>query len=212
MKRKTGKKAFIKKLSEKEGIIFNEHKGKEVNSNDRIFDFKIRNILSSSSDKSEDFNWLKDKNCENYIKQYSSFPLREWKKLTYDKIKEGKLLRVGTSYQNCVNTILELDVFKNEYFSKESMLYKAIDNEEISPDFYIKNIEKKRFMDIINDRGYMFIMNYEIPQNIKKLNIIGEIKCSKNSQKSRQKSELFSYAKRNSSLEIIFDSSYKVFC
>ena len=100
MKKKTGKKAFIKKLTGKEGIIFNEqsNKGKEVYSNIIIFDFKIRNILSSSSDKSEDFNCLKDKNCENYIKKYSSFLLREWKKLTYDRIKEGKLLRVGTSY------------------------------------------------------------------------------------------------------------------
>ena len=32
--------------------------------------------------------------------------------------------------------------FRNENFNKLSMLYKAINDEEISPDFYIKNGNK----------------------------------------------------------------------
>ena len=147
---------------------------------------------SSSTDSKEDFEWI-------YFKQ-------------------NRKLKPGTRYQSCVNDVLKIDNFKEEDFSRVTKKYKAINEEDISPDFFVKNIDLNTFNKIIKDRKYMFKMNYKIPSHINKINIIGEIKTSKSGlKKGNQKGDYLKFAEAKSDYQTlyvvmyIFDKSYKEF-
>lgn len=173
---------------------------------------------TSSTDTKEDFEWINFKQNKELIENFSLFPLPYWKTITYDKLDKKKLIKAGTCYQSCVNVVLKSDIFKKENFAKETMKYYAIDDEAISPDFFIKNININTFIEIIKNRKYMFKMNYKIPPHIQKINVIGEIKTSKTGlKKKNQKEDYLKFAETKSDSKTlyvvmyIFDSSYKMF-
>ena len=53
----------------------------------------------------------------------------------------------------------------------------------ITPEFFVKKIEKNKFNEILNVRKYMMRTNYQIPDNVEYINIFGEIKLSQKNQK-----------------------------
>ena len=176
-------------------------------------------ISSSSSDAnySENFSWVNLKgNLENERK-FSLYPLDKWRELIPQN-QNPKRLRESIYYQNCTNSILSKDVFPNENYTKETFECNCIESNEISPDFYIKDMEVNKFKKILEERNYIFKMNYKIPENIKKINIIGEIKSSKAGfKKKNQKKNYLSYSEKNSNSTVlilvmyIFDKSYQDF-
>ena len=130
------------------------------------------------------------------VGNYSLFPLNFWKTFTYDKIDKDRLIRLNICYQNCVIDILQNDVFKGEDFKRETMQYSAIKDEEISPDFYVQNIDTEKFKYIVKERQYTFKMKYKIPSHIKKINVIGESKISKSRlRKDHQEGDYLKFAK-----------------
>ena len=173
---------------------------------------------TSSTDTKEDFEWIYCNKNRKLIENYSLFPLPYWKTITYDKLDKKKLLKPGTCYQSCVNSVLKIDIFKMQTFTKETMKYKAINDDYISPDFFVQNINLNTFNKIIKERKYMFKMNYKIPPHIKKINVIGEIKTSKSGlKKGNQKGDYLKFAEAKSDsrtlyvVMYIFDNSYKEF-
>ena len=142
-----------------------------------------------------------------------------WKRITYNKLEHERFIRPGTEYQACVNNILKYDIFKNEKYQKETMKYKAMNEDIIEQDFFVSNIDKNKFCEILKKRSYMFSMNYIIPDSIKSISIIGEIKTSKDSiqKKSEQNKEYLLYSKEKTKSDILFvlmyilDKSYKDF-
>ena len=143
---------------------------------------------TSSSDTKEQFDWINPEKNREMVENYSLFHLNFWKTITYDKLEKDRPIRLGTCYQDCVNDVLENDVFKGEDFKRETMKYGVIKDRGISPDFYVQNIDTEKFKNIIKERQYMFKMKYTIPSQIKKINVIGEAKISKSrSRKEHQK-------------------------
>ena len=49
----------------------------------------------------------------------------------------------------------------------------------IAPDFFIYEIPRKDFLEILNSRDYMLFTKFKIPENRKYMSIVGEIKSSK---------------------------------
>ena len=205
----------------------NKKLDEEFNSNNSLYNIQKdlvqpaddynKKTIASSSDYNEEFSWIDENNISN-VKQFSLFPLESWKELTYDKLDRNRMLQIGTCYQSCVCDILENDVFIREKFYRETMKYKAINDEKISPDFYIENIESKKLLEIINKRSYMFKMNYKIPINVKNICIIGEVKTAKSRIRSgSQKMDYLTYCKIKTNSDklfmvmYIFDKSYKDF-
>ena len=90
---------------------------------------------TSSSDTKEQFDWINPEKNREMVENYSLFPLNFWKTITYDKLEKDRPIRLGTCYQDCVNDILENDVFKGEDFKRETMKYGVIKDRGISPDF-----------------------------------------------------------------------------
>ena len=182
---------------------------------------KEKERSGSSSNGPEDFKWINDKDNKNRMLEFSNFPMSYWKTIIEDgdaKDKSPEQIKPGTFYQEIVNKILQNDIFKGLKFSADTLKYKPMKTEEISPDFYIENIDPKLFANIIKERSYMFRMNYIIPSTIKKINIIGEIKSSKSGlNDSKQKSGYIDFAKKNTTKEIlyfvmyIFDHSFRDF-
>ena len=95
---------------------------------------------TSSTDTKEDFEWIYCNKNRKLIENYSLFPLPYWKTITYDKLDKKKLLKPGTCYQSCVNSVSKIDIFKMQTFTKETMKYKAINDEYISPDFFVQTL------------------------------------------------------------------------
>jgi hypothetical protein len=161
---------------------------------------------SSSSGKvsSETFDWDNEEEIkDNYIK----FPLDKWYEIVFEiksKVKDNVLFE-GNLYQSTVNLILKKDVFKGENFIEEdnyiSIIYKDSDisnflknnfpkilkenpkdiiNSELEPDFLVYDIKKENFFQIIKNRNYMmYYKKFEIPNEIDKISILGEIKIKK---------------------------------
>ena len=187
----------------------------QTNSNHQAVDYNKKTIASSIYD--DEFDWV-NKNNMKTVEQFSLFPLFYWKTLTYDKLDKNRVLNPKTCYQECVNDILEYDVFRGENFNRETLEYKAINDREISPNFYIDNIDSKKFIKIIEDRPYMFKTNYKIPSNFKKICIIGEIKTSNcRKKKSVKEIDYLTFSKKKNTSDTlymvmyIFDKNYKDF-
>ena len=196
---------------------------------------------SSSSGKisSETFNWDNEEEIkENFIK----FPLDKWYEIVFEikSIVKDNVLFEGNLYQSTVNLILKKDVFKGENFIEEnnyiSIIYKDsdisnflknvfpnileknskdINSSELKPDFLVYDIKKEKFFQIIENRNYMiYYKKFEIPNEIDKISILGEIKISKKTGGSQfQKYKLFikNYKKKYFVLMNVYDTSYKNF-
>ena len=196
---------------------------------------------SSSSGKisSETFNWDNEEEIkENFIK----FPLDKWYEIVFEikSIVKDNVLFEGNLYQSTVNLILKKDVFKGENFIEEnnyiSIIYKDsdisnflknefpniledntkdINSSELKPDFLVYDIKKEKFFQIIENRNYMmYYKKFEIPNEIDKISILGEIKISKKTGDSQfQKYKLFiqNYKKKYFVLMNVYDTSYKTF-
>ena len=188
----------------------------------------------------EEFNWTDEETNKEYIK----FPLKKWHDIVYEYQNYTSTyfaLDHGNIYKNTVNKILKEDVFKGEKFYEENPNHVILSedkeisdyinnefpkiledklgknkNKWIKPDFIVWNINKKKFFEIIEERKYMMYFNeFNIPEDIDTINIIGEIKIRK-SQKSKpqqDKYELFikNYKKKYFILMNVYDVSYKGF-
>ena len=196
---------------------------------------------SSSSGKisSETFDWDNEEEIkENFIK----FPLDKWYEIVFEikSIVKDNVLFEGNLYQSTVNLILKKDVFKGEKFIEEnnyiSIIYKDsdinnflknefpnilekeskdINSSELKPDFLVYDIKKEKFFQIIENRNYMmYYKKFEIPNEIDKISILGEIKISKKTAGNQfQKYKLFikNYKKKYFVLMNVYDTSYKTF-
>ena len=188
-------------------------KGKKIN---KIMSIKkskeTKERSSSSSNGPEDFDWVNDEDNKNKMLQFSNFPMSYWKTIIEDgdaKDKSPEQIKPGTFHHEIINTILQNDIFEGLKFRADTLKYKPMKTEEISPDFYIENIDPELFANIIKERSYMFRMNYIIPSTIKKINIIGEIKSSKSGLSDlKQKNGYIDFAKKNTTKEILYFVMY----
>ena len=151
-------------------------------------------LMSSSTAREsgfEDYNWVSDEKLPNETKlNFLDYPLNMWKDITLDQDFQGYHINdEGTYYQKVVNKILAKDIFKDLDFHKEEngvMDFKIADNykidynlltkKSINPDFLIYKIPKDNFFEILEERKYMMIMKYNIPDDKDYISIIGEIK------------------------------------
>ena len=147
---------------------------------------------NSSEPKEEDFDWIKENNLD-IKKKYLNFPLEKWRGLVKKNLGDR-----NKDYQSIVNIILKKDIFKNEnkkekFFAEVdeknnnliTLFYDDIneyrkDNPNINPDFIVKNLEVKHFLDLIKNRKYMFRYDTDFIklENYDYINIIGEIKIN----------------------------------
>ena len=151
-------------------------------------------LMSSSTAREsgfEDYNWVNDEKLPNETKlNFLDYPLNMWKDITFDQDFQGYHINdEGTYYQKVVNKILAKDIFKDLDFHKEEngvMDFKIADNykidynlltkKSINPDFLVYKIPKNNFFEILEERKYMMIMKYNIPDDKDCISIIGEIK------------------------------------
>ena len=150
-------------------------------------------LMSSSTAREsgfEDYNWVSDEKLPNETKlNFLDYPLNMWKDITLDQDFQGYHINdEGTYYQKVVNKILAKDIFKDLDFHKEEngvMDFKIADNykidynlltkKSINPDFLIYKIPKNNFFEILEERKYMMIMKYNIPDDKDYISIFGEI-------------------------------------
>ena len=191
---------------------------------------------------SEDYEWSDKEINEKFLQ----FPLKKWYYIISDLIytinvkKQNYVINEGGLYKNSVNKILKEDVFKGEKFEEENkniliisgkkerkeffknefskFLKNKNKNNWILPDFLVFNIERKKFLNIIKERDYMmYLKGKNIPDNIEKVNILGEIKISKtkSNKTSNQRSKYVSFIQNYSNeyfiLMNVFDVSYEDF-
>jgi len=167
-------------------------------------------LISSSTLREssfEDYNWVNDENLPNETKlKFLDYPLNMWKD---DQDFQGYQINdEGTYYQKIVNKILVNDIFKDMGFHKEengvidfkiSDIYKidydSFSKKYINPDFVVYKIPKKNFFEILDERKYMMIMKYNIPEDKDYISIIGEIKTRRysNHKNSYQRQDFLNF-------------------
>ena len=186
--------------------------------------------ISSNNSIEENFAWTQDDKNINMRNSYIKFPFDLWRNLI--KIDLNKTnYDDGEIYQELVCNILQDDVFKNEHFVKENKIYEItkdyiVDDSDsqcyynIRPDFLIIKIEKNKFIQIINERDYMFRKSdsFLIPEECRFITIIGEAKIntSSSNKKKRQLQNYLSFCDYFNSKQketffvilYIFDFSY----
>ena len=92
-----------------------------------------------------------------------------------------------------VNKILKLNIFNGFNFFHEKggiikyKLAKYNTDIKIAPDFFVYRMEKSKFIKLLKERKYMMKTKYEVPENIKYISIIGEIKMSRKKALKRSK-------------------------
>ena len=151
-------------------------------------------LMSSSTAREsgfEDYNWVNDENLPNETKlKFLDYPLNMWKDIVFDQDFQGYQINdEGTYYQKVVNKILANDIFKDMDFHKEEngvmdfkiadtykINYDSLSKKIINPDFLVYKIPKNNFFEILDERQYMMIMKYNIPEDKEYISIIGEIK------------------------------------
>ena len=209
---------------------------------------------SSSDAKEEEYSWVVDPNIKNNFLKffYIQFPFKEWEQIIKQYFNlnhiDDKLI-----YQEVVNQVLEIDVFKKLNFKKEknginlfhefadildlnleeikTELIKFIkerkekerkekgtkekndtketiekndtkettentDIENIKPDFIVTNIEKNTFINLIQNRRYMFRSGIDLNsfvENILYINIIGEIKTNPDNLDKKQRNRYINF-------------------
>ena len=151
-------------------------------------------FMSSSTAREsgfEDYNWVNDEKLPNETKlNLLDYPLNMWNDITFDQDFQGYQINdEGTYYQKVVNKILAKDIFKDLDFHKEEngvmdfkiadtykIDYNLLTKKSINPDFLVYKIPKNNFFEILEERKYMMIMKYNIPDDKDCISIIGEIK------------------------------------
>ena len=182
---------------------------------------------SSKDYVSEDFDWVdKDIYSKESKLEYLKFPLKEWKDIIYEKNdSEYKITSYEEQYQDMVNKILKLNIFNGFNFFHEKggiikyKLAKYNTDIKIAPDFFVYRMEKSKFIKLLKERKYMMKTKYEVPENIKYISIIGEIKMSRKKalKSSKQKKRYDEFAKRGSNEEeklivmYVYDQSFILF-
>ena len=166
-----------------------EKQSKKYFTSDGEFKKLIDKSSTSSYDSPENFDWVSHGGNKDKMTQFMKFPIYLWKRLISDGDELNRKIRPRTGYQDIVNTILKYDVFKDTNFKAETMKYRAMNDESINPDFFISDIESTKFNKIMEERSYMFKIKYPISKNIKRINVIGEVKSSKNRFKMKRSKE-----------------------
>ena len=140
---------------------------------------------SSSDNSTENFDWVNDPNFpDEYKKKYLQFPLKEWRNIL---LQNGfqiipKIKSFLDDYLKIVHKILKEDIFIDcNFYNDKKEVAKYISNnykKKISntPDFFVHKMEKKKFIQLLNERKYMMRTNYQINENIDYISILGEIK------------------------------------
>jgi len=195
---------------------------------------------SSGEQKEEEYSWTKDLTKKGLLlkKYYLKYPFMDWDKIIKEKL-DLKNYDQNDIYQETVNIILEVEVFKTEDFKGEirgKNLFKEfmeklninkkeiieLEPEKIKPDFYVVNITKESFKSIITNQYYMFRYDKKfnkIGKDITHINIIGEIKTNPDGINSLQKQKYFKFCNEmNSKVKnvyfftlYIFNISYEKF-
>ena len=192
------------------------------------------NETSSSSSSSsmdyttEKYDWVEDDNFpKEYKLEYLKFPLEEWKDIVYKKnlFTDFTITSFSKYNQTIVNKILEYNIFKdyNFYGEKRGVIrfnfYNYNTGIKIAPDFFVYRMKKSQFDNLLKERKYMMKSFYEIPESIKYISILGEIKMSREEavRKSNQKRdyEEFSQIASNEDEKVIimyvFEESFSFF-
>ena len=141
---------------------------------------------SSKDYAEEDFNWADNNNFSiDYKKEYLEYPLADWKKIAFPKNQDDyTIIEEGKFYQDNINKLLENNIFYGFNFCKEKEGRIKIKPGEyrskiqIRPDFIVKKIPKEEFIKFLEKRKYMMKTYFKIDENVKLINIIGEIKLS----------------------------------
>ena len=186
---------------------------------------------TSSGEKSENFSWIYRPESQKYKDMYILYPFNNWKNIL--KLNsEIKSLKIGYNYEECINLIFENEVFPTKNFIKgdtHKEIFKLnipVNMQlgyELQPDFIIKEIEKEKFIDIIDSRNYMFRkpQDWNIPEESKFVTILGEIKSNPSTIKTKKQQKLnyISFCNKINSFQkniyymvmYIFDYSYGLF-
>ena len=195
---------------------------------------------STNEPENENFKWVNE-NDDFLNNKYIQFPFNLWKEII-EKNNElnNKIIDEGKMYQKVVCDILEIDIFKNENFVREKTEYNVfleflknskfnLSNLEISklnnssPDFFIKEIKKQKFLEIMNNRKYMIVYDdmHNNLNNILYIYLVGEIKINprrvkdKKNQKKTYLDICNNLNKNNKNIYFftfyIFDVDYKKF-
>ena len=194
-------------------------------------------LISSSTAREfdfEDYNWVNDEKLPNETKmKFLDYRLNMWKD---DQDFQGYQTNdEGTYYQKVVNNILANDIFKDMHFHKKEngvmafkfadtykIDYDSLSKKYINPDFLVYKIPKKNFFEILDERKYMMIMKYNIPEDKEYISIIGEIKTRRyyNHKNSYQRRDYLNFINLvNSSnktdefliMMYIYDESFSLF-
>jgi hypothetical protein len=201
------------------------------------------NLSIVSSEKYWD---IKNENNKEINEQYIKYPLKTWNEIVYkykNQAKKFSKINEGNMYKETVNLILKKDVFKGENFLEENNNYHIIAEDKninefltkeflkilktnlqenkdsfIYPDFLVFDIKKDKFLEIIKKRNYMMNFNWNIPEEVETINILGEIKISKKASHLKvinqlNKYQLFvkNYKKKYFVLMYVYDTSYVSF-
>lgn len=183
---------------------------------------------SSKDYATEDYNWIDDDNfSEQHKLEYLNYPLNEWKDIVYkrDLLNEETINSFGEFYQGIVNKVLKYNIFKGFNFFKEtegkiSFNLKSYNtNIDISPDFFVHKMTKNEYNKLLGEKKYMMTTNYKIPENIKYVSIIGEIKMARKEalKQTKQKERYDEFSEKASNDEeklivmYIFDESFSKF-
>ena len=158
------------------------------------------------------------------------------KKMIFDR-KSRQINDEGLYYQASVNKILRTDIFNDFNFHQEKngaidfdfkkvykINYDQLLTKKIKPDFYVYKIENKKFFEILKSRNYMMTLKnkYNIPEKVKFISILGEIKSSYSSchidydQQSNNYEQFIDLANKLENdeyiiLMYIYDNSFNLF-
>ena len=153
----------------------------------------VNDYSSAKESGTENFDWVHDKNFPKKLKKnYTRFPFKCWKDIIFSP-KNRQINDEGLYYQATVNKILGNDIFKDFDFHQEKngvmdfnfknvykIDYDKLYKKNIKPDFYVYKIENKKFFELLKLREYMMILKNKdkIPEKVKFISILGEIKSS----------------------------------
>ena len=204
----------------------------------KIYKEEMKGTASEGGEPiNEKYDWIDSINYKKTQKNFIRYPFDKWKKIIEEEnISKYNITKI---YQKVVNTILKKDVFVGENFTEENEyndifgeflksekieinekdnVFLFENKQKISPDFIVKNIDKNKFIQIIKQRDYMFNpsdMFYHIPENIKFINVIGEIKLNPNNNSDgkirKQKLRYFEFCKYMNENNELYNNSF-FFC
>jgi hypothetical protein len=205
--------------------------------NDEDEELLSKESLESGEPVIENFNWAEN-NYNKMKKYYVKYPFPDWKKIVKELNLKLESIDEKSIYEKVVNAVLEKEVFKEFGFVKKEdgkLIFKDYLNEKkieiknrkikesiskISPDFLVKDIQKEKFLKMMEQRCYMFRYRQvleKINEKITKINLIGEIKLNPSNIKKDQRLRYVNFCDYMNNLQnttefyltvYIFNSSY----